>query len=215
MNYFLVYIIAFTVILASMTMEGYFAKKRLVLIPAGGLVLTSALALLSNSYYYSERFRAFISAGSNDPLGSGWMVSNLVNTLKTTPLLGSSTGGSLYALDAVDEYTFARLVGKFGWLAGIAIITVVAALLIRLFVTSTKIKGDFGRRLSLCCCALLLGKFAVNILMNFNLLPVMGVTLPLLGHGGTDYVMTMLHIGLVLSVYRRNDLFAESRTVGP
>ncbi|MCH5187238.1 MAG: FtsW/RodA/SpoVE family cell cycle protein [Oscillospiraceae bacterium] len=211
MNYYLVYMITFAIILASMTMEGYFAKKRLVLIPTGGLMLISALSFFSNSYYYSERFRAFISAGSNDPLGSGWLVSHLVNTLKTTPLLGSSGSDSLYALSAIDEYAFARLVGKYGWLAGIAIIIVVAALLVRLFLTSAKIKGDFGRQLSLCCCALLLGKFAVNILMNFNLLPVMGVTLPLLGHGGTDYVMTMLLIGLVLSVYRRNDLFAESK----
>ena len=60
-------------------------------------------------------------------------------------------------------------------------------------------------------CYLCAGVFAififqtvVNIGMVLCLLPVIGVTLPLISSGGTSVVTSYLAIGIVLSVYRKN-----------
>ena len=60
---------------------------------------------------------------------------------------------------------------------------------------------------------MILSKFVSNILLNFNVIPYMGVTLPLVARGGSDLVMTSLLIGLILSVYRRRELFPEAAAV--
>lgn len=212
-SYHMVYIIAFVIIFASAAFSGYFKKKRLALVPIGGIAVITALGGLAMGYYrLHERLMVVISGGSYDPMGAGYLTSNLMDVLRNSSMVGAMDGGLPAIMGDITELTLAGIIGGFGYLAGIAIIAVVALLLTRLFMTSSKIKGEYGRWLSLCCCALLLGKFAVNILMNFNLLPIMGVTLPLLGHGGTDYVITMFLVGLVLSVYRRNNLFPETKT---
>jgi len=45
-----------------------------------------------------------------------------------------------------------------------------------------------------------------NILMNLGLFPITGFSLPLVSYGGTNFIMNMVLIGLLLGIYRRKDL---------
>lgn len=209
LSYITASVIAFTVILACMAGKGFFAKKRLALIPAGGMALVCSLLLLDGGTYITNRLRVFVSGGRWRPTAEGYLAYNLNGVLRSSHLVGSADSEALGVVKNFSELTLASIVGSLGYLAGLAIVATVAALLIRLFLASSKTKGAYGGALGLCCCAILLAKFAVGIFTNFSLLPFMGVTFPLLGQGGTDYVLTMLLIGLVLSVYRRKDLCPE------
>jgi len=45
-----------------------------------------------------------------------------------------------------------------------------------------------------------------SVLMNINLGIQTGINLPLVSYGGVYFVMNMISIGLILSVYRRKDI---------
>lgn len=45
-----------------------------------------------------------------------------------------------------------------------------------------------------------------SVLMNINLGIQTGVNLPFVGYGGVHFVVNMLSIGLILSIYRRKDI---------
>lgn len=213
MSYLFVYLLAFGIIFITAAFNGWFKSKKMLLIPLAALAAAVAVGVNGGQFFrVCEALEVFFTGGQSDPWGAGYLTANIVSVLNSSKLVGGMEGGLPEVIETVrSEFTFAETIGKFGWIAGIAIIAVVAALLVRLFVTSVKIKGGYGRCLSLCCCALLCAKFTVNIFMNLNMLPYMGVTLPLLGMGGTDYIITMFLIGTVISVYRRNDLFPEPK----
>ncbi len=217
LSYVTVYALAFLIIFVVLFADGWFKPKRLALIPVCTVLASVPAALIFGGGVFRARKMAevFLTRGQSDPTGSGYVTANIADVLKNSKPVGLMEGGLPDVMQAVrGDFTLTETIGKFGWLAGIAVIAVVAVLLVRMFTASSRIKGEYGRCLSLCCCALLCAKFAVNILFNLNLMPYMGVTLPLLGMGGTDYIITMFLIGTVLSVYRRNNLFPEAAVQG-
>ncbi len=209
-SYLFVYLLAFAIIFAVMAAQGRFAKKRFALIPFGGLAAVSALVAASIGPRFKETLLAFAGRGGYEPLGAGYVTANLARLLGSAGALSGAEPAAVSVIDNFNEYTLASTVGRFGYVAAIAVVAVVAALLARLLLASGRAKGEYGRSLSLCCCALVMAKFVSNILLNFNVIPYMGVTLPLVAHGGSDLIMTSLMIGLVLSVCRRRELFPEA-----
>ena len=61
--------------------------------------------------------------------------------------------------------------------------------------------------------ALLGGQAFINILVNLQLFPSKGMTLPLVSYGGSSTIAICLNIGLLLAITRRNP-FLKSRTKG-
>ncbi len=212
-SYLFVYLLSFVIIFVAMAARGWFAKKRFALIPLAGLTALSALTAAAVGPRLRETLLVFAGRGSYEPLGAGYLTANLARLLGSAGALNGADPDAVRVIDNFNEYTFASVVGRYGYLAAAAIIVVVATLLIRLLRASGRAKGEYGRSLSLCCCALILSKFVSNILLNFNVIPYMGVTLPLVARGGSDLVMTSLLIGLILSVYRRRELFPEAAAV--
>jgi len=45
-----------------------------------------------------------------------------------------------------------------------------------------------------------------NILMNMGVFPTVSVSLPFMSYGGTNFVINMALMGLLLGIYRRKDL---------
>ncbi len=42
--------------------------------------------------------------------------------------------------------------------------------------------------------------------MSFSFVPVIEIGLPFISHGGSEFVIQMMAVGIVLSIYRRKDL---------
>jgi rod shape determining protein RodA len=55
--------------------------------------------------------------------------------------------------------------------------------------------------------AMLFWHVLMNVGMVLNLLPVTGVTLPLMSYGGSSVVTTCLALGLVLNVHAQRHVF--------
>jgi rod shape determining protein RodA len=68
-------------------------------------------------------------------------------------------------------------------------------------------KDRFGAVLAVGVSALIFWHTAINIGMVSGLIPVVGVTLPLVSYGGSSVLTTMMGIGLLMNVSMRRHTF--------
>jgi len=111
-----------------------------------------------------------------------------------------------------SDFIFAITIEEYG-LAGGAFLTFLYLLFlfrcIRLF---RRCPYAFGAFLSLGLGFTLAVQAMINMAVNVNILPVTGVTLPLMSMGGTSIIFTCIAIGIILSVSRHVEQ-EEGRTM--
>ena len=200
----LAYIIIFSVLAAKGDRNGRF----LLAVPAAAVVLEAIM--IATHQYMLDRITVFLSGGQSDPLAAGYLNVQLINVVKNANLFGAANSSfDFLRMGGSSEFLLVGILGRFGWIPTIAIILLVAALIWRIFSAAGRIRNRYGFVLSLSGCSILTVKFIYYILMNFGFLPIIGIALPIIGGGGTDCIITMAILGLILSVYRRNNLISD------
>ena len=111
-----------------------------------------------------------------------------------------------------SDFIFAITIEEYG-LAGGAFLTFIYLLfLFRCIRIFRRCPYAFGAFLSLGLGFTLAVQAMINMAVNVNILPVTGVTLPLMSMGGTSIIFTCIAIGIILSVSRHVEQ-EERRTV--
>ncbi|MDR1616637.1 MAG: FtsW/RodA/SpoVE family cell cycle protein [Syntrophomonadaceae bacterium] len=178
-----------------------------------GLALTGLLVILSvirNPYRFA-RMTDFIT---NVPEGNAWLISALRDAISSANWIGGadivySYAPSVAVPNLMADFALANVIITFGWLAGIVLVAAIIALIVRMFMITRKVKHDFGYYISLAACVMLSMQFVISVLMNLGMFPFMGVSLPFVSHGGTGYAANMVLVGLILSVWRRNNIIGK------
>ena len=116
--------------------------------------------------------------------------------------LGQGRGKWLYIPNAHTDYIFAIIGEETGMLGAMTVLVLFAVLAVFGFRTARYAPDPFGRLLAASITGWLLLQAAINIGSVVGLLPVTGVTLPLVSFGGSSLVFTMLGVGMLLSVSR-------------
>ncbi len=157
-----------------------------------------------------------MTRGKSDPLGSGWQQIMADKWLAVSTLFGKTTEKvNGYNIDKgmpgiTTDYVLINIIATLGWVVGIVLVLVIALFIGRMFMTTKKIKNDYGFYLSLGACTILSVQFTISVLVNFNLFPVTSVSLPFISYGGVGYIISMALVGIILSVWRRNNLIGAS-----
>ncbi|NLD46280.1 MAG: FtsW/RodA/SpoVE family cell cycle protein [Clostridiaceae bacterium] len=165
-----------------------------------------------------ERIKSFTTRGQSDPLGGGWQQMMADKWLAASNLFGKTTETVYgYGIDKgmpgiTADYVLINIIATLGWVVGIALVLAITVLIGRMLVTTKKIKNDYGFYLSLGACTNLSVKFITSVLVNFNLFPPMSVSLPFVSYGGIGYIVSMALVGIILSVWRRNNLIGASQS---
>lgn len=186
-------------------------KKQYIFICCLFLLLAAVIGFFLMPEYLRAKLWAFIDYNA-DPLGAGYLPMTAQKWLMASKPIGATNFDILGAPidrtmpNAANEYVLVNIITKFGWIAGLFLVAVVIMFLVRLFLTVGKVKNRFGFFLSLSACLVLTIKFVFSILMNFNLFPFADLSVPLISYGGADYCVTMALIGIILSVWRRNNI---------
>jgi len=191
-------------------------KRFLFLIYGSGITAIVTLLLWIKSAvgtsYKANRLFAFLNPQS-DPQGAGYINLLLKEMLSSAKLFGRSDNLYFYnqgvnriALpEANTDFVFAYIVSAFGWIVGIITIIVIALAVTRMFLATRKINHQYGRYLSSSIVVFSLQATA-NVLMNTGIFSISTFSLPFICYGGTNFVINIALIGLLLSVYRRKDL---------
>lgn len=119
--------------------------------------------------------------------------------------LGFWMGTRKFALpEAHTDYIFSVIGEEFGLLACVAIVLIYLAVLTRVLLRLVDEEDLFTVLAASGLAAQFGGQAFINILVNLQLFPSKGMTLPLISYGGSSTVAVCLAMGLLLAITRRN-----------
>lgn len=169
-------------------------------------VLTVPAVWFTLEEYQQQRIYSFISP-SSDPLGVGYNIIQSTIAVGSGQLTGRGLGhGTQSRLQFLPEFRtdfiFASISEELGFIGSTIILLLYLFLIGYLLKTAGLTKDTFGFYIILGVVSMLLFQITVNIGMNIGLLPITGITLPLISYGGSSLVTTLLCLGLIASVIR-------------
>lgn len=125
--------------------------------------------------------------------------------ISTGGLTGKGPGGSTqrnYLPHPYSDFIYAIIVEEYGLLGGLMVIVLFLVLLyrcLRIVVNSPRAYGAF---LAIGLCLSLVIQAFINMGVAVGILPVTGLTIPLVSMGGTSLLFTSIAFGVILSVSR-------------
>lgn len=175
-----------------------FGVPVLVLAPSGWHFLAP---------YQRDRVMSFLRVGF-DPLGKGYNAIQSLITVGSGMLLGRGLGrgtqAQLFFLpERHTDFVFASIAEEMGFLGAGILLAIYFLLLWRILHIGFLAKASLERSVCVGVGGLLLGQVFINVGMNLGILPVTGITLPLVSYGGSSVVATFIGLGMVASISRR------------
>lgn len=120
-------------------------------------------------------------------------------------LVGLGPGNSRqrnFLPQAYNDFIYSIIIEEYGLLGGAFMIFIYLVFLFRCIRIFRRCPYAFGAFLALGLSFTLVIQAVANMAVNVNLVPVTGVTLPLVSMGGSSFLFTCGAIGIVLSVAR-------------
>lgn len=124
-------------------------------------------------------------------------------------LFGLGPGNSRqrnYLPQAYNDSIYPIIIEEYGLLGGLFIIFLYLVFLFRCIRVFRKCPYAFGAFLALGLSFTLVIQAIANMAVGVNLIPVTGVTLPLVSMGGSSFLFTCASIGIILSVARNIEI---------
>jgi len=198
-------LLLFPVLIALLVAAGM--RMRLL----GGLALAGVavapLAWLVLKDYQRERLLVFLDP-VRDPLGSAYNVIQAKIAIGSGQLLGKGVAGATqsrlsFLPERHTDFIFAVFAETWGFVGCLVLLTCYALLLLRGFDIAASTREPVGRLVALGVTALVATQVLVNVGMVTGLIPVVGIPLPFMSYGGSSMVVSMMALGLLLSVRMR------------
>jgi rod shape determining protein RodA len=154
--------------------------------------------------YQKERLTAFLNP-LGDIQGSGYQLYQSQIAVGSGGLFGKGlTNGSQNALDFLPvqntDFVFAILGEELGFFGGLAVIALFVALLWRLLTCAWRSKDPFGTMFGCGLAAMILFQLVVNIGMVIGIMPITGIPLPFITHGGASLISVAAGLGILESI---------------
>lgn len=102
-----------------------------------------------------------------------------------------------------NDMIFSVVVARFGFLGGLAVLGLYLVWIVGALWTAAVCKDPFGRLVCVGLAAFIGTQVIVNVGMNIGLLPIIGITLPFLSHGGSSMITVWMMTGLIVSIAMR------------
>ncbi|HLA67929.1 MAG TPA: putative lipid II flippase FtsW [Acidimicrobiia bacterium] len=168
-----------------------------------------AFLLAVSSPYRWARVTAFLDLQS-DPLGSSYQAVQGLVALGTGGLWGVGLGASRarwsFLPNAHTDFVFAILGEETGLAGSLAVVALFTSLTIAGTLIAQRSTDRFGRLVAVGITTWLAVQAVVNIGGVVGVLPITGVPLPFVSFGGTALVVSLVGVGVLVSVARDVDL---------
>lgn len=114
--------------------------------------------------------------------------------------LGNSIQKLYYLPFQHTDFIFSVICEEWGFIGAVIVIGLFALLGWRGFTIAWYCPSPFGRMLAFGLTLAIVLQAMINISVTIGLMPVTGVTLPLISYGGTSMVVTLAMIGMLLNI---------------
>lgn len=185
------------IILSMLFMSG--AKMR-YFIGVLAICLAGGVASIVVSPHRMERLMTFHSEDSSD----AYHIENAMIAIGTGGFWGVGMGNSVqatgYLPESINDSVFAIMGETFGFVGLVVVIGCFTALLMRLLRTANYLENDEESLVVIGVFAWATAHVVVNVASMTGLLPLTGITLPLLSYGGTSMLFTAAALGIALQL---------------
>jgi cell division protein FtsW len=182
------------------------------LVAVGGAALLAVVVTVSPERM--ERITSFLDPFS-DPTVGGFQAIRGMYALANGGLWGVGLGNSAMKWNllphAESDYIFAIIGEELGFLGCLVVVTLYGVLAYAGFRIARRSADRFVQLASVAITVWLVGQAAMNMGYVVGLLPVTGVTLPLISAGGTSLVLTLFIIGLLARFARSEPAAIEAQ----
>lgn len=147
-----------------------------------------------------------------DPLDTGYQLLQSLYALGNGGWFGTGLGASRgkweYIPNPETDFIFAIIGEELGLVGALGVVALFAAVLVVGLRIAAAARSHFGRVVAAGATAWLVGQAFLNIGTVTGLLPITGVTLPLVSVGGSSLVSTLVAFGILTSIARSNGVEA-------
>ena len=181
--------------------------KFALLFGAAGIAAPIAYERLHD--YQRARITTFLDPES-DPLGAGYNIIQSKIALGSGGMWGKGflqgTQGHLNFLpEKQTDFIFTMIAEEFGLVGALTTLAMLLLVVAFCYLVAFRSKHQFGRLLAIGLGTNFFLYVFVNVAMVTGSIPVGGVPLPLISHGGSAMLTVMLGFGLLLSAYVHRD----------
>ena len=180
------------------------ASLKWLLAGASGVLLSIPIALNFLQDYQRARILSFINPTA-DTQGAGWQVLQAqiavgAGGLPGTGLTNGTQSRGQFLPVQESDFVFAVLAQELGFIGSLVVFLLFIALLWRVLVAAWRSQDPFGMLYASGVASMLLFQIFVNVGMVVGILPVTGIPLPFISHGGASLVSIALGLGVIQSV---------------
>jgi rod shape determining protein RodA len=201
-------VIAFVLLLVAGTPWRQLAALVALVAVSAAFVLTIAPAAGVHVLkpYQAERLTAFLHP-SADPRKEGYQQEESKIAIGSGQKTGRGSDATQIRLNFVPEdhtdFVFAAVGEQYGFVGAGLVLCLYALLIWRTLRILQMSRDLFGSLLAAGVAAMLMFQVFVNVGMTIGIMPITGVTLPLMSYGGSSVITTLLAVGLLQSIYVR------------
>jgi rod shape determining protein RodA len=158
--------------------------------------------------YQKERIITFLNP-QEDPYGQGYHISQSLIAVGSGGLFGRGLGansqaGLKFLPEQHTDFIFATLAEQRGLVGVFFLLTLFTLLFWRMIKIALAALNNFSRLFAAGLVIMLFAQVVINIGMSMAVLPITGLTLPLVSYGGSSLVSIFLGLGILQSIKVRS-----------
>lgn len=167
----------------------------LMAIVVGGVIFVRPYAL--------DRVKTFLNGGA-DAQGSGYQINQSLIAIGSGQLTGRGFGQSIqkfgYLPQPTDDSIFAVAAEEFGFIGSALLLILYVLVIASIFRIGNRARDVFGGMLAIGIGILIVTESFMNISAMLGLVPLSGIPLLFVSHGGTALILTLSTMGMVANV---------------
>jgi rod shape determining protein RodA len=154
--------------------------------------------------YQRERLTSFLDP-ARDPLGAGFQLLTAQKAVSSGGLLGAGlTNGAQNQADLLPvqttDFVFAILAEELGFVGCMVVFLLFAALIWRVLAIAWRSRDPFGLMVGAGIGSVILFQLTVNVGMVLGIMPITGIPLPFITHGGSSLISLAIGLGILQSI---------------
>lgn len=153
--------------------------------------------------YVKKRVMTFLNPTA-DSLGASYQIQQSLIAIGSGGLFGRGFGQSVqkftYLPEPVGDSIFAVAAEEFGFVGSVGLLTIFLLFATRGLKMASRVPSTFGRLVVVGIVIMIISQAFVNIGAMLGVLPLSGITLPFVSHGGTSLFISLFEIGIVLAI---------------
>ena len=167
------------------------------------VILVLGVGMILSSPHRRERLFTFTGKGDAT---TDYHIENALITVGSGGFLGVGIGNNVqtagYLPESITDSMFAVVSEMWGFVGAVTVIGLYVHLFMEILKVANTSENLYFRLVTMGVFAWLFSQVAVNISAMIALIPLTGITLPLLSKGGTSLLITCFGLGLVINISR-------------